>query len=182
MRCEEIHELFADLIYDEAGTLQANHAVQEHLRTCQACRQELEELDRTRKLLQAWKDEPPLRSVTIPGQNRLKESGWKYLRYAAAAAMTVICFLALANAEIKWNNEGFVFRTSLFSRGKEQQQDYYTRAEVRELIKHALDDSELRMNEVNYLMMQKMLDTVEQERWMDLRYVRAHGIPAGNTN
>ena len=39
-------------------------------------------------------------------------------------------------------------------------------------MKQALDDSELRMNETNYLMMQKMLDTVEQDRWMDLRLVQ----------
>jgi hypothetical protein len=29
------------------------------------------------------------------------------------------------------------------------------------------------MNETNYLMMQKMLDTVEQDRWRDLHLIRS---------
>jgi len=183
MRCDEIHEHWVDLIYDEGGTAPANDEIRDHLRTCPACRDELEELTRTRKYLQAWKDESPLRSVAVARQESLlrRKSGWRYVRYGAVAAMALICFLALANTEIRLNESGFSFTTSLFSRNA-RESEYYTKGEIRELMKRALDDSESRVNESNYLMMQKMLDTVEQERWMDLRFVRPQRSQNNNRN
>ena len=49
-------------------------------------------------------------------------------------------------------------------------------------MKRALDDSKFEMNEANYLMMQKMLDTVEQDRLMDLRLTRAQAAQNRNRN
>ena len=86
--------------------------------------------------------------------------------------MVLITLLALANTQISWNKDGFSFRASLFS-GRETVKDYYTKTESRSLMKQVLDDSESRMNETNYLMMQKMLDTVEQDRWRDLHLIRS---------
>jgi predicted anti-sigma-YlaC factor YlaD len=169
MRCDEIKEQLIDFVYDEAGALQSNSEVQEHLRACSACREEVEELKRTRKYLRLWEEEPPLRSVSLTKLERSadKRAGYRYLRYAAVAAMVFISLLALVNAQVSWNQNGFAFSTRLFPR-QNAEQDFYTKAEIRNLMKEALNYT----NETNYLMMQKMLDTVEQDRWRDIRLIR----------
>ncbi len=173
MRCDEIQKLIVDMVYDKGDISSANADIVEHIDTCSACREELEGLRQTRRYLQLWKDEPPLRSVWIAGHeaNPNRRSFWKYLRYPGIAAMVAISFLALANTQIAWNKNEFSFSTHLFG-GRGAERDYYTKTELRSLVKRALDDSESRTNEANYLMMQKMLDMVEQDRWMDLRLVR----------
>ncbi len=183
MQCEEIREHWIDFIYHEGGDSPVVHEMREHLRTCSACRAELEELKQTRNYLQLWKDEAPLRTLST-ADNRFgapRRFNWKYPRYAAIAAMVMLCFLALANTQISWNSHGFSFSTRLFG-GNESARDYYTKSEVRDIMKRALDDSELRMNETSYLMMQKMLDTVEQERWTDLRLVNNRATSIQNSN
>jgi hypothetical protein len=183
MNCDEIREHFFESIYDEGGDSPASAEVREHLRTCSACRIELEELRNTRKYLQLWKDEDPLRKVTIAEPDALasRRFDWKYLRYAAIAAMVVLCFLALANTQITWDRAGFSFSARVFT-GPVSARDYYTKSEVRDIMKQALDDSEFRMNETSRLMVLKMLDTVEQDRWMDLRLVRDHEASIQNRN
>jgi hypothetical protein len=176
MRCEEIQEHLVELLYDEGGTLSPD--LQNHLRTCLACRREFEELKQTQKQLQLWKDESPLRSVSIVREKSLRDrSAWRYLRYAAIAAMVVICFLALANTRVTYDRSGFSISTHLFTRNAPER-DYYTKSETREIMKRAANESE----EVNYLMMQKVLDTVERERWMDARLVRTRADRNGNRN
>jgi hypothetical protein len=182
MHCDEIQERIVDLVYyDTEGVSSANADIVEHINMCSACSEKLEELRQTRRYLQLWKDEPSLRGVTIAGPEAspIRRSGWKYLRYVGIAAMAAICFLALANAQIAWNKNGFSFSTRLLG-GRDEERDYYTKTELRSLVKRALDDSESRTNEANYLMMQKMLDVVEQDRWMDMRLVRDQ--PARNHN
>jgi predicted anti-sigma-YlaC factor YlaD len=177
MRCDEVKEHIIDFIYDENDKQHTNVEIQEHLRTCPTCREELEELKQTRKYLRSWKDEPPLQSVAIVRTDKRarRSPGWRYVRYAAIAAMFIICILALANTQVTWNKEEFSFRTSLFPAPLDKG-DYYTKAELRSLLKDALDDSEIRMNEVAYLMMQETLSTVEQDRWMDLRLSRSQNV------
>jgi hypothetical protein len=184
MGCEQIQERFVELVYDEpGGALAADTEIQEHLRACSSCREELEELRQTRRYLRLWKDEPPLRRVTLPGHAKIPRQGlgWKTLRYAGIAAMVALTFLALVHTEITWNKNGFSFSTQLFARqGREP--DYYTKAELRNLMKRALDDSESRVNETNYTMMQKILDIVEQDHYMDLRLMRAQASRNQNKN
>jgi hypothetical protein len=170
MSCEKFQEQLVDLVYDEEGVLPADSEIREHLRTCAACLEEVEELKRTRECLQLWKDEPPLRSVVIAKQERhaRKNASLRYIRYAAIAAMVLISVLALVNTQVSWNKNGFTLSTHLFTIKSAEQRDYYTKAELRDLMKQALDYS----NETNYLMIRKMLDTVEQDRWRDIRLIR----------
>lgn len=172
MQCDEIQERFIDILYDEPGAAPADPVIKEHILACPECRRSLEQLQQTRKILALWKDEAPLRNVEIPARVP-KTVGWRYLRYAAIAAMVVMSFLALANMQISWNKDGFSLSTRLLPE-KEAAKEYYTKSDLRDIVKRALDDSELRMNETNYLMMQKLLDTVERDRWMDLRLIREH--------
>jgi anti-sigma factor RsiW len=170
MRCDEIQEQLIDLLYDEGGASPENSELQDHLRGCPACRREYEELQQTRKHLRIWKDESPPRSVSIPRSEFLlsRRSNRNYLRYAAIAAMVLICFLIFADAEITLNRTGFSYHSHLFTRPAAEQ-EYYTKAEARDLLKRALDESELRANEVSYMMARKIMDTVERERWMEMR-------------
>jgi predicted anti-sigma-YlaC factor YlaD len=183
MRCEEIQERFVDLIYSKKDVPPEDAEIQEHLRTCSACRDELAELKQTRNCLQLWKDESPLRSVAAARHKTSMASRfrWKYLRYAAIAAMLILCILAIANTQIAWNKDGFSISTHIFP-VHQQKQDYFTKAEVVDLVKQALDDSERRSSELNNLMMQRMLDTVEQDRWMDLRLYRKPKAQYQNKN
>jgi hypothetical protein len=189
MRCDEIRERIVDVLYDEPGGSAKDAELRAHLRTCPACREELAELKQTRNYLQIWKDETPLRSVATTARrasagHRMPAPSvfsWRYLRYAAIAAMAVICLLAIANTHVSWNKEGFSFRASLFA-GHEAEKDYYTKQELRDLLEQALDDTESRVNETNFMMMQRMLDTIEQDRWMDLRYVRSSGTQNRDKN
>jgi hypothetical protein len=183
MHCDEIREQIIEFVYDEGDIPPAHVEILEHLKTCAACRGELNELKQTRKYLQLWKDESPLRRVTIGGRETTthRRFVWRYLGYAAIAAMAVICFLALANAKIVWDKNGFSFSSHLFA-ARDTVRDYYTKTELRQLMKQALDDSEFRTNEVNYLMMQKILDMVERDRWMDLRLVRRQASQNHNSN
>ncbi len=165
MRCDEVQEYLIDIIYDEGSDSPVNVEMREHLRTCPTCREELEELKQTRKYLQLWKEEPPLRTVRMERQvvphRGLK---WKYLRYAAVAALVLISITALANMRIVWDKNGFSLSTHLFPQ-QDTQRDYYTKAELRNLLKQVVDDSEFRTSEANYAMMQKMWDTIYQDRW-----------------
>jgi|WetSurMetagenome_2_1015567.scaffolds.fasta_scaffold127127_2 hypothetical protein len=175
MRCDEIQEGFIDLLYDETGDSQAGRELREHLRTCSNCRKELEELKKTRECLQFWKDESPLKDFTTAGLEtfRPRQVSRQPWRYAAIAAMVLITLLALANTQVSLNKDGFSFSARLLPR-RQVEQDYYTKAELRNIMKRALDDSEYRTNQTNFLMMQKMLDTVEQDRLLDLRFIRGH--------
>lgn len=171
MRCDDIQERFIDLLYGE-GDQPAEAELQEHVNECAKCRDQLEALKRTRTILSAWPDEAPLRSATIPKQHahRFGAGAWRRIGYIAVAAMALLGFMALANTEFSLTRDGFSISAGLFPRQQEDR-DYYTKAELRELVKQALDDSESRMGEANYMMMQNMLDTVEQDRWMDLKLV-----------
>jgi hypothetical protein len=169
MRCDEIREQMIDFIYDEGSVLPVDGEIEEHIRTCSACREEIEELKRARRCLQLWKDEPPLRSVTIARREKHvhRNIGLRCLGYAAIAAMVFMSFLALTNAHMSWDKNGFSFSTHLSSPAQVER-DYYTKAEVRNIMKEAFDYT----NETNYLMMRKLMDSVEQDRWNDMRLIR----------
>ena len=142
MRCNEIQERYIDLLYNESDT--AASEIKEHILACSECRQALEQLQETRKVLALWKDESPLRRFEMPRQILPKPVGWRYLRYAAIAAMVLLSFLAVTNMQISWNKNGFSLSTRLLP-GKEPARDYYTKSEFRDVMKRALDDSEVRM-------------------------------------
>ncbi|NLT67703.1 MAG: hypothetical protein GXX84_13965 [Acidobacteria bacterium] len=181
MRCDEVQEHIVGLLYNEGSV--PPEAV-EHIHACPDCRGELENLRQTRNHLQLWKEEQPGARVLIFNRERSRGSSGlrKHLRYAAVAAMALICLLAFANTRITWNKDGFSFSTHLFSRPAETERNYYTKAELRDIMKRALDDTEFRINETNYLMIQRMIETVEQDRWADLNFVRSSAVRNQNVN
>jgi predicted anti-sigma-YlaC factor YlaD len=166
MRCEEIKERLVDLLYDESRTLHADAELRAHVDSCPACRKELEELGSARTALSQWKDEAPLRPVALPGLRRSAPrwaAFWPVARKVAMAAAVLLAFLALTNAEVSWE------------KGRFSGSDHYTKSETRDLVRRALDDTESRVYETNYLMMQRVIDTMDQERWSEMRQVTVRG-------
>ncbi len=185
MRCHEIQERFIDLLYQERGTPPASPELEAHVRSCAACQKELAELKELRSAMSAWKDEPPLRPIRVPRKEavaRFRMPFWRLVRYAAVAALVTLAFLGLTNAQVTWGQNGFAFRTSLFAPSgatpsSEQMQALIeravaenrqmTREEMKTLIERAMADYQ----GYNFQMMQRLLDTVDQERAMDYRSI-----------
>ena len=176
MKCSEIQEQLVELLYHEKGTPSASPELRDHVSSCPACREALEEMKTVQGSLRLWQDEPPIRSVAVPGVLR----AWRakrflempVVRYAGIAAMLLITLLALANLQITWKNGEFSLSLHLFG-AESPAENYYTKSQMRDLLKHVMDDSESRQTETNYLMMQQLLDTVEHDRLVDLRYIRS---------
>jgi predicted anti-sigma-YlaC factor YlaD len=155
MRCEDIRDRFVELLYDEVGTPAASSELRGHIRSCPSCRQQMDELKELQGTLREWKDELPLRPIVLPEAvsakpvrgPRLHSGFWAFARYAALAACLVMAFFA-----------GLAYQSSSKSSA------VYTKAEVRELVRKALEDTEMRVNETTNLKLQKVLDTVENEQ------------------
>jgi hypothetical protein len=176
MKCDEIQERMVELLYNEKGTPSASGELNDHIGSCPACREALEEMKAVQHSLKLWKDEPPVRSIRIPGELQvLRPKNFlarPVLRYAAIAAMLVFTILALANLEVTWKNDEFSLSMHLFGAGRSGE-EYYTKNQMRDLLKQVMDDSESRQTETNFLMIQQLLDTVEHDRLVDLRYIRS---------
>jgi hypothetical protein len=177
MRCEEIQERLVELLYNERGTPPASAELQGHVNSCPDCQKELRELEAVRSALKSWKDEPPLRTVAglvapakvVPIRTRF--SVLKIAKYGAVAAMAALAFLALSNAELTWNRDGFKFRTHLLTSPALADSKYYDKDEVRAIVREVADDSEIRMMETNRVMLLRMMEYIEQD--MDARFVRS---------
>ncbi len=174
MRCTEIQEKFVDLLYREDGTPSAGPELTAHLRSCPDCQKELAELQELRSTLKTWKDEPPLRPFRMPHTEPIRAVNrfplWRLARYAAFAMLITLAFLGISNADIRWDKQGFSFRTSLFAKAAPTAQpssDYYTKEEVREMFKRVIDDSQ----GFTFQMMQRVMDTQDQLRMTDLRFI-----------
>lgn len=169
MQCNEIKERFVELLYQEQGTPSASPELQAHIRSCPACQKDLAELKELQATLKVWKDEPPLRPTIIPrsepASSRILFPFWRVVRYAAVAALVTLAFLGLSNAQIRWDKDGFSFRTSL--RPQAVQADSYTKEEMEKILWNVMDIS----RKDNFQMMQYMLDTLDTEHATELRAI-----------
>jgi hypothetical protein len=176
MKCGEIQEQMIELLYREKGTPAASPELMDHIRSGPDCGKALEELKGVQRSLKLWEDEPPVRTFAIPEMIKARKSKRFFavpmLRYAAIAAMLMIVVLSLANLEITWKSGEFSLSMHLLSAASPGD-DYYTKSQMRDILKQVVDDSESRQTETNYLMIQQLLDTVERDRLTDLRYIRS---------
>lgn len=172
MQCSEIQERFVDLLYNEQGTPAADPQLREHIRSCLACQKELAELKGLQEVLKVWQDEKPLRPIALPpreqAQSRIRMSFWPMLRYAAITVLVALAFLGLANADIRWDSNGFSFKTALLSPSTPPA-NTYTKEEVLAIAQRILDKSQ----DSTLLMMQQMMATIDQDRLSDLQFVRS---------
>ena len=192
MRCDEIQEKLVELLYAEKGSPAASPGLRAHLKSCARCQNELNELQEVQSALRSWRDETPRRPVNIPAQISSPASSGggsrpgafsvaHAVRYGLIAASLLLAFLVIRNAELRWDQEGFMVRTHVFSApGETQRSKYYTKEEVRSLLIRALDESEMQTMETNRLMIQQMLDFIESD--MDAYLRTAHFSAATTRN
>jgi hypothetical protein len=170
MQCHEIQEQFVDLLYDEQGTPSAGSELLAHIRSCASCQKELAALKALRTTFKVWRDEPPLRPVTIPqpapARRVFRLPFWNVVRYAAVAALVTLAVLGLSNAQIRWDNNGFSFHASLFPQSPPAA-NFYTKGEMKVILDRVLDISE----ESNRQMIQRMMDTQDAVRAVELRAI-----------
>jgi len=163
MRCDEIRDQLVELLYDEAGMPAAAPELRAHVQSCPACRKELEDLKQVRVALRSWKDEAPIRPVTLPKLTAkaplLQFRTRALVRYGAIAAMVVLAFLA----GLRYNG-----RLSGYTNDQVQElvqkAQHDTEARVRDLIKQAQYDTEARMSEATNVGLQRVLEAVENEQ------------------
>ena len=95
---------------------------------------------------------------------------WSLARYAVFAMLVTLAFLGISNADIRWDSQGFSFRTSLLSKAAPTAQlssDYYTKEEVLRNVQ----ESQRRFQGFTLQMMQRVMDTQDQLRLTDLRFI-----------
>jgi hypothetical protein len=170
MQCHEIQEQFVDLLYDEQGTPSAGSELLAHVSSCASCQKELAALKALRTTFKVWRDEPPLRPVTIPQRAPVRRVFrlpiWNVARYAAVAALVTLALLGLSNAQIRWDKSGFSFHTSLFQQSQPAA-DFYTKDEMKAILNRVLNVSE----ESNRQMIERMMDTQDAVRAVELRAI-----------
>jgi hypothetical protein len=169
MQCNEIKERFIELLYQEPGTPSASPELQAHISSCPACQKELAGLKELQATLKLWKDEPPLRPTVIPRPEpvfgRILFPLWKVVRYSAIAALVTLAFLGLSNAQIRWDKDGFSFRTSL--RPQAVQANSYTKEEMKGILENVMYIS----REDNLQMIKYMLNTLDMEQATEIRAI-----------
>jgi hypothetical protein len=133
MRCDDYKILFMDFLYNE---LSADDEVRlkEHLKICESCRQEYEEMSKTSVLLRGWPDEDPGASLVFVNQpagflSRLRHLVWpaheplgkKLLGGFAVASVAVLLLAALLNFELTKKGDDMNLRLSVLPRSEIRQ-------------------------------------------------------------
>lgn len=179
MKCDEVRERLVDLLYQDKGSPAPDPDLRAHVESCLSCGQEVAELRGVRSKLKEWQDEPPLRKIRIPRVESVRArpafSWWQLSRYAAFAALLLLAFLGLANADIRWDSSGFSFKTSLFARSASPEQqspaDLVTQEELRESMLRVMTDS----RDFTFQTMQRMRDDQDQLWYSTVRMKSARG-------
>lgn len=124
IECNEYQHLLVDYVYDDLDP-RREPLLQEHLRTCAACRAELAELEKTKMALSAWPAPEAEPAWAFSGRNlswwsRLKtrwlnrpHPGRRLALATAFACMALFTTLALFNTRIQYGDGHLDFSMSL---------------------------------------------------------------------
>jgi anti-sigma factor RsiW len=159
--CERGEDLVAYL-YKEASPHEAR-SFEQHARDCAACREELAAFGAVRRSIDAWRTDALSITPTLALDSHAaratrfarKRSALAaireffalspaWLRVGAPAAVALVCaltILTLARAEVRWDADGFAFRTGARAERVSTQTvevvapDTFTRAQVEEMLR-----------------------------------------------
>ena len=164
MKCDNIHPLIIDFLYDEISE-ENKKILQSHLKQCKKCREEVKSLKNTSKILQKWEDvEPDFNLVMVTEKvgriENIKERFQKLLpksrkiRYGLAYGFVgIFLLLALANTEISYQQGNFKIRMALFSKQSEQNQN-----KANEILSNQFIE---KLQQDNYYLMKTMIEQSE---------------------
>lgn len=188
MTCDR--ERLMAYLYDELDT-ESRGAFEEHVRGCAQCRDALEELGGTRRILQAWPDEDPRTNLvfvrerdTSPGRwKRLARRDWRRPAVGAAMAAAAVLLLALLDLDLSYEGGRLSLRLDLASQsasaaGMDLMDQPITRQELLETQARTLEWVQAMMGEKD-AQRQQVLDrrlsefarALEQQRYDDLYQV-----------
>lgn len=191
MKCEQIHTLMMDYLYDEL-LKEDLEEFDSHLARCNECREEVESLKTTSGILQKWGDvEPDIRLIVVKDKSssfeRFKEIFKRRLFkprrlvFGFACAFSVIfIFLALANTEISINNGNFNMRLSFFNRpeGKVNTDIINSSQLLKELLRENLQlttsliaQSEAKQRQELAYMLTSFKKDIDQQRNQDMNLI-----------
>lgn len=164
MKCDQIHPLLIDYLYDEISD-DNKKVLQAHLVKCDKCRQEFESLKITSNILQKWEDiEPDFNLVMVT-----KKSSWlqnikqrlteifpspKRVGYGFAYAVAgLFLLLAISNTEISYQQGNFNMRMALFSKPSQLEQNETYDVSTQQLVE--------KLQQENYYLMKTMIEQSE---------------------
>lgn len=133
MSCKLSHEDLVDYVHGEVETARKG-AIAAHLEGCAACRASYEELQQTRRLLGAWRDEEPaVKMIFLPRRSRLAGAArqWRRLGWGVAlAAAASLVLLALSRSQFEYGQGQLRLQFSLYpAPAADRAQTPLTRAE-----------------------------------------------------
>ena len=112
MQCNEIQSLMIEDIYNEIIP-ENKKALQQHLKECDNCAAEYQELRDTSDTLKLWKDEKP-ESIELPQiMPKPKTSKRIFFRIAAVAA-SILLILSVTNFRLSFDSNGLDISFNLF--------------------------------------------------------------------
>lgn len=128
MKCDDYKILFMDFLYNELSR-EDESRLKEHLKACESCKREYEELSKTSVLLRGWPDEDPGASFVFVNQSsgflkRLRHLVWpadaplgkRLLAGFAASAFAIVALAAALNFELTKTGDRINMRVSLLPR------------------------------------------------------------------
>jgi predicted anti-sigma-YlaC factor YlaD len=127
MNCDTVKTQFVDLLYEELDE-KSTHLLQNHLASCQSCREEFDTLASTRQLLSAIPQEVPGERIVFTDTPRRSFAEWwrdfrtvlpqpAWARVSLGVATLVLFLLvgaSISNFRMQYNEQGFVVSMSLF--------------------------------------------------------------------
>lgn len=190
MKCEFSREKLIGFVYEELPSDEKGE-VEAHLTTCAACREEVQQLAQTTRLLRAAPDEVPelnLRFVAEPTRQRswLGKVVSRPVGIAfAAGTVAVLLLLALFNFEASYTDGKLSVKMSLFARQSPpvtpiepdsakfvtQPQFEAWQEEHVQFVQTMLADLEARQRRESRLLLTELVEDIERQRQQDLRVV-----------
>jgi len=164
MKCDQIHPLIIDFIYDEISE-ENKKILHSHLINCIECHEEIEFLKSTSKILQKWEDVEPDFNLVMVTENAswldsIKERLRKFLPQPkklgfglAYGVAGIFLLLALANTEISYQPGYFRLRFGLFSNQAPPAQNETTLAVSNQLVD--------KLRQENYYLMKTLIEQSE---------------------
>ena len=193
MKCDQVHPLIIDFIYEEISD-QNKEILQAHLIKCSKCRQQVESLKNTSKILQQWEEVEPdfnlvLVTEKVSWSDSIKEKLRKFLPRSkklslglAYGVVGILLLLALTNTEISYQSGNFKLSFRLFTKEPPpiqnenkatannqvleelRQENYY-------LIKRLIEQSEARQRKEWQTSLVQLNHNFEQRRIQDLNLI-----------